>query len=139
MGLCEEDVQSQACVAYNFDQLRDGDLELDSDGVRDILYWSDELVISSEEFSEQPVLCLRWKAAWERKRRKEKWVEVVLKKNQIQYNFALRSLAELINHIFTAICHIYSSNQLNFKMKQKKVDISLVTVKSPLSLWNESE
>lgn len=52
-------MQSQGCVAYNFDQLGDGHLKLDGDRVRDILYWSDELVVSSEEFSEKPVLCLR--------------------------------------------------------------------------------
>lgn len=46
------------CIAYNFDQLRDGDLELHGDGVGDILHRSDELVVSSEEFPEQPVLCL---------------------------------------------------------------------------------
>lgn len=52
------------CIAYNFDKLRDGDLKLYSDGVRDILHWSDELVISSEQFPEQPVFCLGWKAVW---------------------------------------------------------------------------
>ena len=52
------------CVAYNFDQLRDGNLKLHSDGVRDILHWSDELVISSKQFPEQPVLCLGWEAIW---------------------------------------------------------------------------
>ncbi len=72
-------------VAYNFDQLRDGDLKLHSDGIRDVLHWSDELVISSEQFSEQPVLCLGWKAAWadregtetkERKERKsDQWLD----------------------------------------------------------------
>lgn len=46
------------CKAYNFDQLRDGDLELHCDRVGDVFHWSDELVISSEQLPEQPVLCL---------------------------------------------------------------------------------
>lgn len=51
------------CPAYDFDQLGDGDLKLDSDGVRDVLDWSDELVVSSKQFPEQPVLCLGGVAA----------------------------------------------------------------------------
>lgn len=46
------------CKAYNFDQLRNGDLKLHCDRVGDILHWSDELVISSEQLPEQSILCL---------------------------------------------------------------------------------
>ena len=74
------------CKAYNFDQLRDGDLKLHSDRIRDILHWSDELVISSEQFPEEPVLCLGWKAVWtdrkgegsdkeERGRQSDQWLD----------------------------------------------------------------
>lgn len=49
--------------AYDFDQLGNGDLELHSDWIRDILYRSDELVVLSEESPEKPVLCLGGEAA----------------------------------------------------------------------------
>lgn len=53
------------CVggAYNFNQLGNGDLELHSDWIRDILHGSDELVVLSEESPEESVLRLGGKAA----------------------------------------------------------------------------
>lgn len=50
--------------AYDFDQLGNGDLELHSDWIRDVLHRSDELVVLSEESPEEPVLCLGGQAAW---------------------------------------------------------------------------
>lgn len=44
--------------AYNFNQLGDGDLKLHSDWIRDILHWSDELIISSKQLPEKSVLSL---------------------------------------------------------------------------------
>lgn len=45
-------------VAYNFDELRDGDLKLHGDGVGHVLHRSDELVVSPEQLPEEPVLRL---------------------------------------------------------------------------------
>lgn len=44
-------------MAYNFDQLRDGDLKLHGDGVGHILHRSDELVVPPEQLPEESVLC----------------------------------------------------------------------------------
>lgn len=54
---------------HHFDQLGHGHLELDDDGVRDVLYRADELVVVLEESRVQPVLGLGAAAACGARRR----------------------------------------------------------------------